>query len=115
MMNELRSIAKNMHDHRPEWDLPGILTVLARLDGDPDRIRVAAERVAMDPRAKTPAAITFSRYWNTQPAAAAVPPPLPECAHCGAPRRRVNPDGTAAPRPTGCTQCGRPWHEAGPR
>lgn len=113
MMNELRSIARKANEQRPDWDLPGILTVLARLDithpgltgtTDLDHIRAATERAAADPKARTPAAITFARHWNP-PAPAG---PLPECANCRTPRRRD------APTPTRCTQCGRPWTEHTP-
>lgn len=113
MMNELRAIARKAHEQRPDWDLPGILTVLARLDithpglegaGDIGRIRAAAERAAADPRAKTPAAITFARYWNPP----TPPGPLPECEHCRTPRRRTG------PVPAVCARCHRPWRERTP-
>lgn len=113
MMNELRAIAKSAHHQRPDWDLAGVLTVLARLDithpgldGTTDlaRIRAATERAAADPKAKTPAAITFARYWNPPPE----PGPLPECQHCRTPRRRVG------PMPARCARCRRPWRERTP-
>lgn len=114
MMNELRQIARNAHTRRPEWDLAGILTVLARLDithpgldgaGDPARIRAATERAALDPRAKTPAAITFARYWNAPTANGAR---FRECARCSAPHP------AAAPTPARCHACRRPWRERNP-
>lgn len=111
MMNELRTIAKNMNRARPDWDLAGCLTVLARLDlthpgldgaTDPNRIRAAAERAAADPKARTPAALTFARYWDPPTAQRLI-----ECHWCRSPHR-PKPDRTR------CAACRRPWRERTP-
>lgn len=116
MMNELRQLAEELTNRRPEWDLAGVLTVLVGLGdrGTVAQLRTAALRTAADQAARTPAAIGFARYWLT-----AVPAPvpsrrersLPECANCGQPRRRVHRDGTPARAPARCSTCGMTWAE----
>lgn len=53
-----QAIARLMHELRPEWDLPGCVSVVARLkDRDPANLAMAAVRLCATPEAATPGAL----------------------------------------------------------
>jgi len=89
MMNERQmtgqqasALARLVCTIRPEWDEAGVLANLGKLGEPLARATPRALAAALNPEAKTPAAIT----WTPAPTAADSAhslPPTTFCAHCG--------------------------------
>lgn len=118
MMRELRQIAEQVVEVRPDWDVGGVLNVLVGVKdrGSVEAIEIAAMRAAADYSSRAPVAITFAQFWT--PARKPKPTqtivianPLPECVGCGRPRRRTDNHGNPLPPPARCDTCDQPWQE----
>jgi len=68
-IDELRVIADEVRELRPDWGLQGLLGELAKVRdrGSPDEVRTAALKAAADPGARSPAAVGFDSNWAQRP------------------------------------------------
>lgn len=107
-VDDLRAVAAQVHAQRPDWDLAGILTELAKCRGRGtiEELLAAALKAAANPQARTPAAIGFDASWTPapEPPAPGAYDPLPECAECGAPVPRDQIDALDT-----CPACHASW------
>lgn len=106
---QLRAIACDVIERRPDWTLGGVLSALAavRDRGRVDEIRQAALRAANDPTSRTPSAIEFPANWVARPTTGMSghqTDPLPECTNCGQPASRATSE-----RLRTCPTCAAPW------
>lgn len=106
---QLRAIAADVIERRPDWTLGGVLSALTavRDRGRVDEIRQAALRAANDPTSRTPSAIEFPANWAVRPEigmSGHQSEPLPECTNCGQPASRATSE-----RLRTCPTCTAPW------
>lgn len=122
-VEELRVIADQVCEWRPDWSHGAVLNVLyeVREGRRGEEILLAATRAAKDTSSRTPASIGFPVHWQarrTTPAGPFMADPLPECSSCGQPAQRHR-SGCTTPAcndqshilrgPVTCPACKAPW------